>query len=69
MPFTGSNASVSTTIDEVVAHWTQVDVVVGGLGMSIKGNMLRAGFEARVTKRPTACLLARKLWSPAKVAS
>ena len=31
--------------------------------------VLRAGVEARVTKRPTACVLARKLWSPAKVAS
>ena len=27
----------------------------------------RAGVEADVTKRPTACLLARKLWSVAKV--
>jgi sulfopyruvate decarboxylase subunit alpha len=29
----------------------------------------RAGHEAHATKRPTACLLARKLWSPAKVPS
>lgn len=28
-----------------------------------------SGEHARVTKLPTACLLARKLWSPAKVAS
>ena len=31
--------------------------------------VLRAGVEARVTKRPTACLLSRQLWSLAKVAS
>ena len=29
----------------------------------------RAGVEARVTKRPAACILARTLWSPARVAS
>ncbi len=50
MAFTGSNASVSTTIDEVVAHWAQVDVAVGGIGVVIKGNTLRSGFEAKRTE-------------------
>lgn len=38
-------------------------------GDEAEAQVRRSGEHARATKLPTACLLARKLWSPATVAS